>query len=117
MGYRIAGMFGGRKFGKFGESRVIRQTKTIQLFHLKLARITHLVLNCTSFNLRHYSLLQYSSANFQMLVSMPRVTPLFAPLTPVPIDQQISWQNPGHRFLNIKSLPYTQLAVINISPT
>ena len=36
-----------------------------------------------------------------MLVSTPRATPLFVPLTPVPIDQRISCQNPGHRFLNM----------------
>ena len=29
--YRIAGKLGGRKFGKFGKSSVIRQTKTIQI--------------------------------------------------------------------------------------
>ena len=50
-----------------------------------------------------------------MLVSTPRATPLLPPLTPVLIDQRISCQNPGHRFLNnaIQSLPYTQFAVIN----
>ena len=91
----------------FGESQVIRQTKTI---HLKLARVTHLVLNCPSFDLRNYP----SSVNFQMLVS----TPLPALLTSVSIDQRISCQNPDHRFLNMLYKAYhilllAQFAVIN----
>ena len=40
-------MFGGGKFGEFGESSVIRQTKTIQTFPLNYIQsscVTHLVL-------------------------------------------------------------------------
>ena len=90
--------------------------KPSKLFHLNLACVTYLVLNCTSFDFRHYLIIAavYSSANFQMLVW----TPLLMPLTPVPIDQWISCQNPSHRFLNMlykahHILLLAQFAIIN----
>ena len=80
--------------------------KPSKLFHLKLARAY--IGSCHSPCIELYefrfkasiiaAVYSYSSANFQMLVSTP---PLLAPLTPVPIDQRISCQNPSHRFLNM----------------
>ena len=80
--------------------------KPSKLFHLKLARAY--IGSCHSpcnelYEVRFKfgiiaAVYSYSYANFHMLVS---TQPLLAPLTPVPIDQRISCQNPSHRFLNM----------------
>ena len=88
----------GRKFGKFGKSRVIRQTKTIQTFPLQISSHHSPCIELYEFRFKAlfiaavvllYSYLAGSSQHLLM------------PLTTVPIDQRISWQNPGYKFLNM----------------